>query len=414
MNHAALLACGLSLLSVVATPRLAAQDLHARHGARAAVQDPRGGRLATARAQFACVDRFGERVVATGRDWRATFGVSDFEFVPALGKKSPRTFPLRLQLESIHCGDQLVLDAKSPPGERSNDRRSVTFARGGVTERYEARPEGLEQTFTIAQRPAGHGDLVVRLGIATDLQAADPGDGTLAWRAPGIGGVVLGKLNAVDAVGQHFAGVLRRDGSSVELVLPAPAVAAAVFPLVLDPLIGSSIEAFANADCDFPDAAYDPYTDSYCVVWTMYLGGSSSAAVGSVFLASDLSNAYAFQVNQSGHQDSVRVAHIGGSGMFLLVWSHLENNTIEISGLGLDPGQAQATNPFTIAGPGNVDAPAIGGEATPFGDSCVVIWDDASFGVVGCTVAIDVNLGVTLGNLVLVGGGTAATEVSIS
>jgi hypothetical protein len=383
------------------------------HRGASGANDPRLAAGAGARAGFVAVDPRGAEVVATGSNWRAVFDDRGFTFLPALGKRAPRAYPLHCRLESIRRdGEQPPADAAPPL--RQHDKRGVTFARGTVTERYAARPADLEQSFVFAERPAGQGDLVVRLAVATDLPAADAADGGLRWAVAGIGGVALGAVTGIDADGRRVPGCARRAGTAVELVLPAAFVDGSRYPLVLDPTFGTAIDAFPNADCDFPDAAYDPYTDAYCVVWTMYFGGSSSAAIGSVYRASDLANAYAFQVGQAGDQDNVRVANINGTGMFVMVWANYANNAIEISGLALDPGQAYASYIFSLAGPGAVYTPAIGGEATPFGNSAVVIWNDATYGVVGSTVTVDFSLNVSLGNPVLIGGGATAYEPTIS
>lgn len=370
-------------------------------------------RLCDARGGFCCADRDAEGIVATGRNWRARLRQGRWEFLPALGKAAPRALPLRFALQSVRRGDVELLPPEPPPPPQL-DGCTVTLARGAVVERYLARPEGLEQTFVLAARLPGRGDLVVRLQTQALVPPAMRADGSLAFCEPGVGGVVLSPPVAIDRTGARQPGALRVAGDGVELVLPGDWLDRAAFPLLIDPLFGAAVESLRNTDCDFPDVAYSPYSDAYCVVWTLYFGGGQSGVVGSLFARSGLAFAYAFQITQTGNQDSIRVAHIGGSGVFLLVWCNVANNAVEISGLGVEPQQAVATGVIPIAGPGNVDTPAISGEATALGTSCIVIWDDAQYGIVGSLVAVDPNLQVGLGPFVTVGGGATATEPAIS
>lgn len=364
---------------------------------------------ASARAGFWCVDRDGDRVVATGRDWRATASRGGVEFRPALGRNAEA---LPVQFTFVGCGlGEPRPAAQALPALRE---RTIGFARGHVTERYEVRPEGLELSVVLAERPAGNGDLVVRFQVTAAVAAQQAADGALLWRRPGSGGVRMGRVAGFDARGRTCAGSLHSDGGCIELRLPQAFVDAAAWPVTVDPLISTSVEALPNQDCDFPDAAYDVYTDTYCVVFTLYFGSNQSGVVGSVHRRSDLGRLYAFQVNQTGNQDQIRVACIGGSAVFLLVWVNVRNNAAEVSGLGLDPGQATATQVFQIAGPGALSAPAVSGEATTAGTSAVVIWKDAAAGIVGSTVDVDLSLAVSLGPFVLIGGGANAVEPCIS
>lgn len=411
MNPAVALACGTLLL---AAPMLPAQQPAGRARVDIAGRDPSAERCRDARSQFCCVDRLADRCVATGRNWRAILQRGRWQFLPAVGKAAPAALPLQFAVGSVRRGAHVLFDDATEAPAPQVQGRDITMARPGIVEHYQARPEGLEQSFVLTEPPAGSGDLVVRLLIETAMQRRVAADGSLQWRQPGVGGVDLGRVHCIDAAGWRVDGELRCNGDAVEMVVPAHWLEQGRYPLRIDPLFGTAIESLRNADCDFPDAAYDAYTDAYCVVWTMYFGGGQSGVVGSAFTRSGLNQAYAFQITQTGSQDSIRVTHIGGSGIFVLVWCNVANGQVEISGLGLDPGQAAATNVFNIAGPGNVDTPAVSGEATPFGGNCLVIWDDATYGIVGSTVAVDVNLQVGLGPFVQIGGGSTATEPAIS
>ena len=374
----------------------------------------RGSRVAPpalSASEFAGVMQNNGALLGTARRYRGTFGPTGVEYLPALGKRAPRAEPFHLHFASLRRGDDTVLTTNGLLPERTNDRRTVTYRWPGVVEHYETHPEGLEQSFVFATPPPGSGDLVVRIDITTALVPVR--DRRLAWLSPAGGGVTLGEVIGIDATGQRCAGTAHHVDGGLELSLPAWFVDRAIYPLTLDPLIGTAVEALAGADCDFPDVAYDAFTNTYCVVWTQFFGGGTTGVVGSVFLADTLGFGYAFAVNQPGDEDSVRVGYIGGTGLFVMIWVNYAGTTSSISGLAFEPSQAQATNVFTLYGPAAVSMPIVSSEATVFDDDCLVAWIDDAYGLIGCTLAIDQNLQPSATPLVLIAGGNA-TEPAFS
>lgn len=376
-------------------------------------QPSRSGRTAPpalAASSFAGVMERDGALLGTARRYRATFGERGVEYLPALGKHAPRAEPWQVHTVSITRGDTLVLDAGTATPQRSHDRTSVAYTWPGVVEHYAAQSAGLEQSFHFATAPRGRGDLVVHLAVATALPPSS--DGRTAWLTPGGGGVTLGAVTGIDALGHRCAGTAHLTATGVDLSLPGWFVDSAVYPLVLDPLIGTATEALAGADCDFPDCAYDGFSGTYCVVWTQFFGGGTTGVVGSVFLA-DLTFGYAFAVNQPGDEDSVRVCSIGGTGLFVMVWVNYTNSGSSISGLAFEPTQAQATNVWNLYGPAGVSMPVLSSEATQFDDDCLVAWIDDTYGLIGCSVAIDNQFQVSATQLVQIAGGNA-TEPAFS
>src|SRR5687767_5343560 len=116
-----------------------------------------------------------------GRDYKARVADGALEFTPALGSRAPHNLPLTFRLQTIVRGGEIVhaVTATTSAPAQAVEAQAVTFARGSVLERYECRPEGVEQSFVFAERPAGSGDLVVRGTITTTLQPTTRGDGTL-------------------------------------------------------------------------------------------------------------------------------------------------------------------------------------------------------------------------------------------
>ena len=359
--------------------------------------------IANSTRDFAGVSTFGGGLTAVGRSYRATFDAHGVTFQPALGKDAPAAATWSTHTTRITRGSHEILRTDRQMPTRTHDRKQVSLHWPLVTERYEAQPRGLKQSFLFATPLAGAGDLIVQLAIDSTLPPAS--DGSMAWRNPHGAGVVLGDVIGIDANGTRCRGTSRHTDTGVELALPAWFVEQATFPLELDPLISTAQQALASQDCDFPDVAYDAYSDSWCVTWTQFLGGGGTGIVGSVWDADTMTLGYAFAVNQPGDEDSIRVTNIAGSGLFVMVWVSYGTSGDSICGLAFEPTQAQATTVFTIDGPANVTSPIVSGEATLFDDDCLVAWLDDVYGLIGCTVAIDQTLQVSATPIAQIAGG---------
>ncbi len=394
-----LIACLVALATSAGAP---AQDRH--------VGPVREAKATLATADFAGVMENNGALLGVGRRWRATFGADDVEFLPALGKTAPRPAPWRSRFVEARRGDHVFATGAETP-TREHDRRSVTYRRSAIDERFVARADGLKQSFVLREPPRGRGDLVVRLAIDTALHATAAD--LVSWRDEGGGGVELGRVVGIDALGNRCDGAMRLTDDGVEFTLPESFVGSAAYPLELDPLIGVATEALPAADCDFPDVVFDANTGTYCVVWTQFFANGSTGIVTGVFYASSLTLAYAFAINQTGDEDSARVGVIGGTGLYMIVWVNRTNGQSSISGLAFEPTQAVATDVFTIDGPAGLEAPILSSEATVFDDDLLVAWLDDTYGLLGCSVTIDNQLQPSATPIVQIAGGNVG-EAAIS
>ncbi|MDD2769298.1 MAG: hypothetical protein PHT19_11225 [Methylococcus sp.] len=113
----------------------------------------------------------------------------------------------------------------------------LEYRRGGITEWYENRPEGLEQGFTLAKPPQPNArEIELRLGADGDLGLKLDADGhgaTLADRA-GRDTLAYRKLDVVDARGKHLPARLTLAGNALAIRVD---VQGAAWPVVVDPLI---------------------------------------------------------------------------------------------------------------------------------------------------------------------------------
>lgn len=207
----------------------------------------------------------GDRIVGVGADYRAVFTAGSLEFTPAFGDATPMSLPLHLTLRSMQRGAHQVTFADAPVATVTGTR--ITFAReANVVERFDVRPEGVEHSFVFATPPAGSGDLVVRCAVRSTLEAGTEADGTVRFVREGLGGITVGHVTGIDAEGRRAAGALHLRGDALEYVLPAAFVETAVYPLVLDPLIGAQFVLGAADDLE-SDVAYDPGSNTHLAVW---------------------------------------------------------------------------------------------------------------------------------------------------
>jgi hypothetical protein len=151
--------------------------------------------------------------------------------------------PRLLGLELVGLGRERPLAAVAP-GRVESDGARVEIHRPGLVEWYLNLPEGLEQGFTLAERPAGEGPLVLELALSAS-EAMHAGD-ELRIRAHTGRWLAYGALVVTDADGKAVA---------ARLELPAPDRVAllvddrdARYPLVIDPLLTATADTLLESD----------------------------------------------------------------------------------------------------------------------------------------------------------------------
>ncbi|MGB5261604.1 MAG: integrin alpha, partial [Gammaproteobacteria bacterium] len=148
---------------------------------------------------------------------------------------------LDLRLEQIGRPNAL---APVAPGEVAHDGARVEIRRGSLLEWYVNSPAGLEQGFTLSQRLAGEGPVVLDLSL-DGAEASWSGD-SVHITTPTGRRLVYGQLKAVDAAGAPLP---------VELVLSSAHRlqlrvddTGAVYPVVIDPLLTAAAETQLESD----------------------------------------------------------------------------------------------------------------------------------------------------------------------
>ena len=173
---------------------------------------------------------------AAGADYKVSFH-DGMTFYPRVGPSLPHQ-PLRWRTSSVRAGAQELLPAATQPRAVCGDYR-CDYEFGPITERYDVREDGLEQSFVIHDRPTA-GDLVITGTIETPLVLPTTTEhhGPLALSLPDGRSVIgYGTATAIDARGRHLAVTTATEGNRIMLRLAAESVATAAFPLLVDPLL---------------------------------------------------------------------------------------------------------------------------------------------------------------------------------
>ena len=183
-----------------------------------------------------------------GTGYKARFTADTVTVIPYLGRSVAANRSLTWRTHSIEVAGELR--DPSPASDRSRRAGPHRFevVRGPVVEAWELRPDGVEQTFHLAERPTCGGDLVVCGSLhGTHLApavASGRAHATIGWSDAESGQPVLdyGAATLVDADGRRVALPTRWSPAGgtrvdVELRVGAAVLAAARFPVTIDPLL---------------------------------------------------------------------------------------------------------------------------------------------------------------------------------
>ncbi|MBK8974995.1 MAG: hypothetical protein IPM29_03645 [Planctomycetes bacterium] len=275
----------------------------------------------------------GTEMVAAAR-YKAEFAAGEARFVPFLGSSASRNWPLGMRLTEVTItGEPLPLRAAPDPARQDS---LVTFDHGGVAVRYEARPEGLEQSFVFDDLPR-RGELEIRLDVDSDLQATTEGS-TLRF-AGADGGVDYGSATAIDARGRRIDLARALVDGRIQITVPADFVATAALPLVVDPLVSTATlySSSSSRSVIEPDATYDYTNNRYTICFEL------------VFSATD-SDVYSYEIDYTGNTISGSFAVIDTTYNESWRRPRIANNLIARRNLVVAQVSGGNVSPFWIGG----------------------------------------------------------------
>jgi hypothetical protein len=143
---------------------------------------------------------------------------------------------LSLELAAIGRGEDLSPVA---PGDLASEGARVEIRRPGLVEWYENSPAGLEQGFTLAERPKGEGLLALELTVER-ARASLSGEGAVLATPTGRR-LAYTRLAALDAAGRELTARLEvPDAGRLRIVLDD---GDARYPVTIDPLLKETADA---------------------------------------------------------------------------------------------------------------------------------------------------------------------------
>ncbi|HMX25272.1 MAG TPA: putative Ig domain-containing protein [Blastocatellia bacterium] len=194
-----------------------------------------------------------------------------------------------LQLRSVGRAGQMAAVGTaevSAQGTRASLKRNLAAQTTQIEEWYENRADGLEQGFTLAERPTGAGaEVTLELEVTGELTARAVGAG-LELRGQGAN-LRYDGLMSWDATGRQLQTRLELDGQRVRLAVTD---AEAVYPLTIDPTI-TQVKKLTASD----GAAGDFFGWSVAVDGDTIVIGANSDDVGANL---DQGSAYIFSRNE--------------------------------------------------------------------------------------------------------------------
>jgi hypothetical protein len=200
-----------------------------------------------------------------GSNWKACFDERGATFVPFFGSRAPRNFPISFELADAGVGGvPLPLHRE---GAVRRDGAVVATERGALTEIYHLSLDAIEQRFVLRE-PVGAGALEISIAVSSELAWRALADGSFAFENE-HGGVRYGRAEAFDADGRRTPVESTWKDGRIVLSVPADFVAAATYPLTVDPIVAAvtlgnpQIVGSANNLWSNADIAYDAGTDLY-------------------------------------------------------------------------------------------------------------------------------------------------------
>ncbi|MCR9243686.1 MAG: hypothetical protein NXI31_01555 [bacterium] len=272
----------------------------------------------------------GSGLHALAWDYQATFTAAGMRFVPALGEAAATTQHLAVELLDVRRGATAMPTADVGPSRGAD---GVRYDRGGgLTEYYAIGPAGIELSLRFRTRPAGAGDLVARFRVDTSLipQPRQADEAGVTLLLPGVGGVTIGGVTGIDANGRIAPGSLQLRDGVLELRLSAAFVDEAAYPMVLDPLIGTTIVATTGTSTTDTNAgvAYSTGRDEYAVVYCRtisavqqeiranFVGGLSGPGISGPFLIAAAAAVAQPTVVSVPQQDALVVGWLQANSLF--------------------------------------------------------------------------------------------------
>jgi hypothetical protein len=265
---------------------------------------------------------------AAGGSYKACFD-GGMTFYPELGPDYPHNQPLAWRTASVRVGDQELLTGGRAPAMSHSEFR-VEYAHGAVTEAYDVRTEGLEQTFVFAQRPAANGDLCITGALRSVLLAPRTAPAVTDLVFSDENGMPIlryGRAVAIDVHGDSFPMTTSYLDGRITLRLAAADLARAQFPLVVDPLLAVSYtsqlgNAVALGDLDAKSYGSGSITATVCYTRHFSALDSDITVCTGTALLSSLVPRFS-DLSSAASADHARSTYVAATNRWVVVYQNL-------------------------------------------------------------------------------------------
>ncbi len=297
--------------------------------------------------------------------YRATFDETGLRFFPKRPLLAVGDYHLAYQLTTVRRGQDVIVH----PGQQAptlRDEDTIVYSHeSGLNEEYAATAAGVEQRFVFAQPLTGTGDLVVEGNLTGNLRRGwQESTGEIQFLITTTGEVLAnyGRAIVQDAAGRRLAARLELDGAHLRIVVPGDWLAQAIYPVVIDPLIGTNFAVStqeAGGPQDRVAAAYGG-ASATLVVWTGNKGLTGEDILGQLVSAEgELLSPTLSLVSDWDNQRNPAVAANPPAG-YLVIWQSygmLSGWDLQGQRLSLE-GQPIGTR-LDMAAPGDETDPAV-------------------------------------------------------
>jgi len=254
-------------------------------------------------------------------------------FIPYLGTAAPTTQSLGWTTASVRLGNNELLTGNA--ARHANTKWRYEYQFGAVTEAYDVRAEGLEQTFVLYQRPTG-GDLVIRGTVSSTLHSPvrEAGHQPLVFSDDqGRAVIEYGSAIAFDSNGARVLVTTEFANNTITLTVPGNWVEQAALPITVDPLLTRVMVTTGTSIVTDIDTGRDDQSSSDNVAITYVRAASNTDRDLWVLLRNDdysaAPNTLIFSdVTTSWDTDQTSCAFVGGASRWAFVFRRYFPNAI--------------------------------------------------------------------------------------